>query len=635
MTALKHYTSKIQTYEDLESLGTFGFRGEALSSLCALSNLTITTRHSSSVCANRIEYDKSGLIKSKTQCARSTGSTVQLEKLFHTLPVRHKEFQKNLKREYSKLMHVIQCYCLISEGVKLSCFNTIGEKSTKIMSTHSKNNLKENVIEIFGLSTFNSLVKFEQSEPDEDLLAEFKLKALSSLKPCEEEKADVDSQDSQESMIEDCEKKAKTCQYSDKFKIEGFISNCSHNQGRSAPDRQYIYVNKRPCDHGKITKLINEVFHQFNRTQYPMFVLNINMDSNNVDVNVTPDKLQMFFKNENALLAVLKASMLKVYNRLFKNMNLNDSSFYSQKSSALMTSFFQPKPKTSRSLSEIGSDEEMDKNPNQNSKQKPKEISVITEMELITEKSKRYRDEDVFLSEEEHLSAKPKQPKLADLFEDSIIEKSPERRKGSPKSITNRLSPKPTSCTTPEKCSLPTTLTTKVMNRSPVGSKSPFSNKDRSLFFTNKIGSKPDQNPNITLNDSFAQRIDLHLCNRDSAALDTPPPAPPIKRVNLQENLKVLGLNNTQVDHDLAEIGLITQLNDNESMNSSEISIIAQGSTSYKESTRLESTSMIKHNEVQEPVSSQISSTLKVHLTNRKEKCLEINFNRFKKIIRK
>lgn len=173
--ALKHYTSKIQRFEDLESLETFGFRGEALSSLCALANLTITTRHASSPVAYRLEYDRNGVLINRTKCARSPGTTVQLEKLFYTLPVRHKEFTRNLKKEFSKLMHVIQCYCLVSEGVKLSCYNTIGDKATKMMSTHSKNSLKENIIEIFGLAAMQNLVKFEQTEPSEDHLVEFKV----------------------------------------------------------------------------------------------------------------------------------------------------------------------------------------------------------------------------------------------------------------------------------------------------------------------------------------------------------------------------------------------------------------------------------------------------------------------------
>ena len=115
-SALKHYTSKIEQYDDLETLGTFGFRGEALSSLCALAKFTIITRHQNSLNATRLEYEPSGLIKKKTSCSRNVGTTVLMENIFYSLPVRHKEFKRNLKREYHKLMHVIQCYCLISEG---------------------------------------------------------------------------------------------------------------------------------------------------------------------------------------------------------------------------------------------------------------------------------------------------------------------------------------------------------------------------------------------------------------------------------------------------------------------------------------------------------------------------------------
>jgi DNA mismatch repair protein PMS2 len=345
---LKHYTSKIQQYDDLETLNTFGFRGEALSSLCALSNLTITTRQAQATCAYRLEYDKNGVIKSKTQCARAPGTTVTLEKLFHTLPVRHKEFTKNLKREYHKLMHLIQCYCLISDGVKLSCFHILGDKSTRMMSTHSKNSLKENVIEIFGLSTFQSLVKFEQVEPDEEILAEFK--ASSHLKKQKQPVQDADNFDNSIDM-EAVEKQVMSM-----FRLEGFVSNCTHGMGRSAPDRQYVYVNKRPCDNSRIVKLFNEVFHQFNRTQYPMFILNVSLAGHDVDVNVTPDKLQMFIKSENYLLAIIKASLLRTFNRLFKSMSLSQSTLQSgtsQKSAELMMSFCSPTPLNSTKLSNI------------------------------------------------------------------------------------------------------------------------------------------------------------------------------------------------------------------------------------------------------------------------------------------
>ena len=186
-------------------------------------------------------------------------------------------------------MHVIQCYCLISEGIKLSCHHIMGDKNTKLMSTHSKNDLKSNIIEIFGLSSLNNMVKFEQCEPDEDIRIEYKLKNSKTIIQNDSQESTDDSQQIVDTTI------VANITYSELFQIDGYISDCSHNFGRSAPDRQYIYINKRPCDHSKIIKLINEIFHQYNRNQYPMFVFNFKMNSQNVDVNVTPDKLQVSF----------------------------------------------------------------------------------------------------------------------------------------------------------------------------------------------------------------------------------------------------------------------------------------------------------------------------------------------------
>lgn len=141
----------------------------------------------------------------------------------------------------------------------------------------------------------NNMRKFEQSEPTEDILIDYKLKKANPIqgkKNTDDFIDDSNSDGSSESMSIKCFDEPSTY-YQELFQIEGYISECGHNSGRGAPDRQYIYINRRPCDHSKITKLINEIFHQYNRTQYPMFVINITMLSKDVDVNVTPDKLQV------------------------------------------------------------------------------------------------------------------------------------------------------------------------------------------------------------------------------------------------------------------------------------------------------------------------------------------------------
>ena len=179
-------------------------------------------------------------------------------------------------------------------------------------------------------------------------------------------------------------------------------------------DRQYIYVNRRPCDHSKLTKLVNEMFHKFNRNQYPMFVLNINMASNYVDVNVTPDKLQMFIRGESGLLAIVKSSLHKMYKAALNNMNLNDSSFHahtsaasgrsgsssSKASSTLMSSFlsssFSNKSSSGGSSSSskvpiapVDSDDDNDDEGKKTSKEKQKSAEVVVVETKRTLPSKR------------------------------------------------------------------------------------------------------------------------------------------------------------------------------------------------------------------------------------------------------
>jgi DNA mismatch repair protein PMS2 len=124
--ALKHYTSKLATYDDLSSLQTFGFRGEALSSLCALSNFHIvTTRASDGPKGTKLDFEQSGKLKGTSVVAAKQGTTVVVETLFYNLPVRRKELEKNIKREYNKVLQLLNAYACISVGVKFSVSNQI------------------------------------------------------------------------------------------------------------------------------------------------------------------------------------------------------------------------------------------------------------------------------------------------------------------------------------------------------------------------------------------------------------------------------------------------------------------------------------------------------------------------------
>jgi DNA mismatch repair protein PMS2 len=123
---LKHYTSKLSTYDDLGSLQTFGFRGEALSSLCALSKFhIITARVSDAPKGTKLEFEPSGKVRGTSVVAAKQGTTVVVEDLFYNLPVRRKELEKTIKREYSKVLSLLHAYACISVGVKFVVSNSM------------------------------------------------------------------------------------------------------------------------------------------------------------------------------------------------------------------------------------------------------------------------------------------------------------------------------------------------------------------------------------------------------------------------------------------------------------------------------------------------------------------------------
>lgn len=126
--ALKHHTSKLSSFEDLTTVETFGFRGEALASLCALceSVTMITATEEEAPMGTILEFDRVGRVVNRGgKVARQRGTTVILNGLFAPLPVRRKEFERHAKREYGKALNLLSAYALFPSasdggGVKFS-----------------------------------------------------------------------------------------------------------------------------------------------------------------------------------------------------------------------------------------------------------------------------------------------------------------------------------------------------------------------------------------------------------------------------------------------------------------------------------------------------------------------------------
>uniref|UniRef100_A0A8D8JK48 Mismatch repair endonuclease PMS2 n=1 Tax=Culex pipiens TaxID=7175 RepID=A0A8D8JK48_CULPI len=308
MTA-KYHTSKLREFSDLAGIETFGFRGEALSSLCALADMVIVTRHETAPHGTKLELNHRGVITKRSPIARAVGTTVSLSNLFSTLPVRKKEFQKNVKKEFFKMSQILQAYCLVSTGVRIICTNQKkkGQKEV-VMSTQGTGSVLDNITTVFGTKQTAELVQLKQAIGTNGKIL------------------DLNESDFDEN-ISMTQEEVDSLNLS-RYTIEGYISSCAHGSGRSARDRQFFFVNSRPCEPKQIIKLVNETYHKYNASHVPFVFLNLKMDRADVDVNLTPDKRQLLMNNEKILLLALKKSLLKTFGNIpstFKMQNLNVS----------------------------------------------------------------------------------------------------------------------------------------------------------------------------------------------------------------------------------------------------------------------------------------------------------------------
>ncbi|XP_026316783.1 mismatch repair endonuclease PMS2 isoform X2 [Hyposmocoma kahamanoa] len=303
--------------------------------------------------ATKIEYDHNGQIIKKTPCSRQVGTTVSLSKLFHSLPVRQKEFHKNVKREFNKMTQLLYAYCLISTGVKITCSNqTSSNSKSVIVATQGSASYKDNIACVFGPKQLQNILQIKP-----ECITNIKNNIFKGLsQEVNETQENINIKDVEIDLSEDsndAENKNESTSSSQKsqgyknivnpVEFTGFISSCAHGCGRSSTDRQFYYVNSRPCEPTKIIKLINELYRQNNCNQYPFVFLNITMERTTVDVNVTPDKRQVFLTREKLVLDVLKTSLLKLFENVPRTLKISNSDLFGTEAKDLKADVDHPR----------------------------------------------------------------------------------------------------------------------------------------------------------------------------------------------------------------------------------------------------------------------------------------------------
>lgn len=283
--ALKHYTSKLASYDDLSELQTFGFRGEALSSLCALSRFSVITCTQEELPrASRLEFETSGKLKSTSVVSGQRGTTVIVEDLFRNLPVRRRELERNIKREWGKVINLLNQYACVQTRVKF----TVSQQPTKgkrmvLFSTKGNPTTRENIINVFGVKTMTALIAMD-----------LRLELVPTAGPLNKGKARADGSAAE-------------------VRVVGHVSRPAHGEGRQTPDRQMFYVNGRPCGLPQFAKVFNEVYRSYNASQSPFIFADIQLDTHLYDVNVSPDKRTILLHDQGQMLDNLRESLIELF----------------------------------------------------------------------------------------------------------------------------------------------------------------------------------------------------------------------------------------------------------------------------------------------------------------------------------
>ncbi|KAI8898846.1 hypothetical protein BC833DRAFT_525423, partial [Globomyces pollinis-pini] len=282
----RYHTSKINKFDDVAMVESFGFRGEALSSLCALSTVEILTS-SQPPLGNKLNFNSKGEIIGKSYISRAKGTTVTLIKLFENTPVRFQELKRHHKREFSKVVDCIYGYCLSRPSIRFAFQNTYMIKGSSqnhtntLLQTSGSNCTRQVFSELFGSKTSGQLV---------DICFEIKLA----------------NSENEISILTVMGMMSKFVPFFNLLRPQPF-------HGRAENDRQFLFVNGYPIQMPKLSRMINQVYHEYNQSQYPMYSLCLEIPKDLFDRNVTPDKRTLILQLEEELVNSVSEELKSIF----------------------------------------------------------------------------------------------------------------------------------------------------------------------------------------------------------------------------------------------------------------------------------------------------------------------------------
>ncbi|KAG8572409.1 hypothetical protein GDO81_012037 [Engystomops pustulosus] len=242
-------TSKLQSFEDLSSISTYGFRGEALASISHVAHVTITTKTADGKCAYRATYADGKLKAPPKPCAGNQGTQISVEDLFYNVSTRRKAL-KSASEEHARIVEVVSRYAIHNSGISFSVKKQ-GETMADVR-TLSNATTVDNIRTVFGNAVSRELIEVG----------------------CEDVKL--------------------------AFKMKGYVTNANYSMKKCI---FLLFINARLVESSALKKAIETVYAAYlPKNTHPFLYLSLEIAPQNVDVNVHPTKHEVHFLHEESII---------------------------------------------------------------------------------------------------------------------------------------------------------------------------------------------------------------------------------------------------------------------------------------------------------------------------------------------
>src|SRR6056297_3542560 len=248
----RYATSKIENADDLFSLSTLGFRGEALASISSISKVEVITRHKDEVKGKKLVIE-GGELKEDTTIGAPVGTNITITEIFFNTPARYK-YMKTTRTEFRHISDILNKEVISFPKINFKFYHD----GKNLLDTPGNGKVKDTIYSIFGKEMTDNLIYINHKE-----------------------------------------------QF---VKIQGYIADPSYN--RSSRIHQYFYANGRSVESNLLSKALENGYKGYiDKNKNPIAFIFIDLNQILVDVNVHPTKRRVKFSRYNTIMDVLKTAI--------------------------------------------------------------------------------------------------------------------------------------------------------------------------------------------------------------------------------------------------------------------------------------------------------------------------------------